>query len=151
MLVRSVCHVCVCVRRDVRASDPQISFAAYLPHEGDAYLFIEAPKGLSAASRAKLDELIAKRKLPVDHLRILRDIPRDRRHASKADTGALFAPSKVPALLRLLLLIILLAVVTVLFLHWRGDIDARELPALAAEAAEQVQARAVKFAQSLSS
>ncbi|MBD0320430.1 MAG: hypothetical protein ICV87_08860, partial [Gemmatimonadetes bacterium] len=53
-----------------------------------AILCVETESGtLSAAERAHLVSALAP--IPVDEIRPLRSIPRDPRHASKTDTGAL--------------------------------------------------------------
>lgn len=67
-----------------------ITFAAYLSHKRESWLFLEAPKGLPDKERAGIKSFLTREGIPTDHLEIRRHIPRDRRHRSKPDTAALF-------------------------------------------------------------
>lgn len=70
-----------------------ITFATYLSHKGEAWLFLEAPKGLPDKEKAGIKSFLTREGIPTDHLEIRAHIPRDRRHRSKPDTAALFKRS----------------------------------------------------------
>ncbi|CAI8051226.1 Olefin beta-lactone synthetase [Geodia barretti] len=70
-----------------------VTFAAYLPHKEEAWLFIEAPRGLPASEESALKQFLLTEAIPVDHLVVKAHIPKDRRHQSKPNTAVLFAAS----------------------------------------------------------
>eukprot|EP01136_Pigoraptor_vietnamica_P022700 Opistho-1_new@74119 len=71
---------------------PDLTFAAYLPHENRAHLVIESPDPTSEEMRRRVRKVVVDQGYPVDEYVFMRHIPRDRRHASKPDPSKIFAP-----------------------------------------------------------
>eukprot|EP01137_Pigoraptor_chileana_P037312 Opistho-2@34215 len=67
-----------------------VTFAAYLPHEGKTHLFVETANPGSVDLRRKVQSLVREIGCPVDNLVLTRSIPRDRRHGSKPDPSKMF-------------------------------------------------------------
>ncbi|XP_065187696.1 uncharacterized protein LOC135818268 [Sycon ciliatum] len=95
-----------------------ITYATYMKRDGKAHLFIEAPNGLPESELESLKQCIKRDGIPVDSFRVMTEIPRDARHASKPNTAALFASSWSsswqPFMLVLLVIALLVLVITML-------------------------------------
>ncbi|XP_064406005.1 olefin beta-lactone synthetase-like [Halichondria panicea] len=96
-----------------------ITFASYLSHNGEAWLFLEAPTGLPDREKAGVESLLSREGIPVDHLSIRKSLPRDRRHQSKPNTAALFNKSNPNSFSKIIKLFLrantMLAVVFIFF------------------------------------
>ncbi|KAF9289319.1 hypothetical protein BGZ68_009626 [Mortierella alpina] len=69
-----------------------ISYVVFMPSgtTGKPALFVEAPNGLALAAHKLILELLQETfDVPVDELHVFRQLPRDKRHASKINTMAL--------------------------------------------------------------
>lgn len=82
-----------------------ITFAVYMSHNDQAWLFLEAPHGLPSTEKAGLVAFLSREGVPVDVMEVKKSIPKDHRHNSKPNTAALFrtpranSPSQILQLL----------------------------------------------------
>jgi acyl-CoA synthetase (AMP-forming)/AMP-acid ligase II len=81
------------VEQKILERTSKITFVSYLNHNGQSYLFIEAPDGLPSQEHQALESFIKAESIPVDNMIIKSFIPKDRRHSSKPNTAALFGGS----------------------------------------------------------